>query len=75
MYDSIYHDKRKAKIDGGNAIGLAQHFINKSNSENNFYWNMEMEDDIALINLFFRDSQCLIDYECFKDVLIFNTTY
>ncbi|PIN27074.1 hypothetical protein CDL12_00172 [Handroanthus impetiginosus] len=74
-FNELAHQKRKKKIDSGDVVGLVQHFKNKSNNENNFYWNMEVESDIILINIFFRDSQCFVDYESSGDVLSFDTTY
>ncbi|WOL01358.1 protein FAR1-RELATED SEQUENCE 5-like [Canna indica] len=74
-YNCISREKRKAKIENGDSIELVQHFLNKSNNESNFFWNVEVDDEKRLMNFFFRDNRCRIDYEFFGDVLSFDTTY
>ncbi|PIN08551.1 hypothetical protein CDL12_18872 [Handroanthus impetiginosus] len=59
VFSELTRQKRKKKINSGDAVGL----------------NMEVESDITLINIFFRDSRCFVDYESFGDVLSFDTTY
>ena len=34
-----------------------------------------MTDDGKLLNLFLADGASIIDYECFGDVIAFDTTY
>ncbi|WOK96747.1 protein FAR1-RELATED SEQUENCE 5-like [Canna indica] len=74
-YNCISREKRKAKIENEDSIELVQHFLNKSNNESNFFWNVEVDDEKRLMNFFFRDNRCRIDYEFFGDVLSFDTTY
>lgn len=49
--------------------------MKKSNDEANLFWNVDADDDGKLINPFFRNSRCAIDYEEFCDVLPIDTTY
>ncbi|XP_075477484.1 protein FAR1-RELATED SEQUENCE 5-like [Primulina tabacum] len=49
--------------------------MNKANKENYFYWNMQLDDDDRVMNFFFRDYRCAVDYEYFGDVLSIDTTY
>ncbi|PIN08336.1 hypothetical protein CDL12_19091 [Handroanthus impetiginosus] len=47
----------------------------KSNNEPYFYWDAQLDDDNRVMNFFFRDYRCRIDYESFGDVLSVDTTY
>ncbi|KAG8375170.1 hypothetical protein BUALT_Bualt10G0072500 [Buddleja alternifolia] len=44
-YDHFCHIKKCTKIENGDASELLQHFVNKSNDEPLFYWNMQVDDD------------------------------
>ncbi|KAG8384333.1 hypothetical protein BUALT_Bualt04G0107300 [Buddleja alternifolia] len=74
-YDHFYHIKKCTKIENGDASELLQHFVNKSNDKPLFYWNMQVDDDNRLMNFFFRDHQCRVDFEYFGDVFSVDTTY
>ncbi|KAG8364983.1 hypothetical protein BUALT_Bualt18G0055300 [Buddleja alternifolia] len=63
------------KIEDGDASALLQYFIKKSNKETSFYWSVQMGDDNRMMNFFFRDYRCMIDYEYFGDVVSVDTTY
>ncbi|XP_073120803.1 protein FAR1-RELATED SEQUENCE 5-like [Henckelia pumila] len=74
-YDHLNRIKKHTKVEDGDAAALLHYFINKSNTESNFYWNVQLDDDNRVMNFFFRDHRCLIDYEYFGDVLSVDTTY
>ncbi|XP_073017871.1 protein FAR1-RELATED SEQUENCE 5-like [Primulina eburnea] len=74
-YDHMSRMKKHTKVENGDATSLIQYFINKANKENYFYWNMQLDDDDRVMNFFFRDYRCSIDYEYFGDVLSIDTTY
>ncbi|XP_057811887.1 protein FAR1-RELATED SEQUENCE 5-like [Salvia miltiorrhiza] len=59
----------------GDSMALMQYFVDKSNKELYFYWNMQKDDDGRLMNFFYRDSRSGLDYEYFGDVLSIDTTY
>ncbi|KAH6797120.1 hypothetical protein C2S52_021674 [Perilla frutescens var. hirtella] len=67
--------KKKTKVENGDANELLQFFLNKSNSEPLFFWNVQLDDEGRLMNFFFHDSRCAVDYDYFGDVLSVNTTY
>ncbi|CAA0820759.1 Protein FAR1-RELATED SEQUENCE 5 [Striga hermonthica] len=73
--DHIGRLMKHTKIENGDANALLQHFISKANKESFFYWNVQLNDDGRLMNLFFRDNRCAVDYEYFGDVLSIDTTY
>ncbi|XP_073133242.1 protein FAR1-RELATED SEQUENCE 5-like [Henckelia pumila] len=75
VYDHIGRIKKHTKVENGDASALLHHFINKANKESHFYWNVQLDDDNRVMNFFFRDSRCLVDYEYFGDVMSVDTTY
>ncbi|KAK6115901.1 hypothetical protein DH2020_008170 [Rehmannia glutinosa] len=74
-YDHLSRLKKHTKVENGDASALLQYFINKSNNEAFFYWNVQLDDDNRVINFFFRDYRCRVDYEYFGDVVSVDTTY
>ncbi|KAH6779303.1 hypothetical protein C2S52_010540 [Perilla frutescens var. hirtella] len=74
-YNHLNRVKQSSRVNSLDANGLVQFFVKKSNKEPFFYWNVQSDDEGRLMNFFFRDSRCLIDYESFGDVLSVDTTY
>ncbi|XP_047331589.1 protein FAR1-RELATED SEQUENCE 5-like [Impatiens glandulifera] len=74
-YDHLNRLRRHTKVENGDATALIQYFISKANKETYFYWNVQLDDDDRMMNFFFRDYRCAVDYEYFGDVLSINTTY
>lgn len=75
VYSHFSKMKKSARIENGDANALLKHFIEKSNKEQSFHWNVEVDDDGRLMNLFIRDGQSAIDYEFFGDVMTVDTTF
>ena len=44
-------------------------------TDSQFYCKFSIDEDNRLANMFWRDSNCLHDYTCFEDVLVFDSTY
>ncbi|KAK6153911.1 hypothetical protein DH2020_013550 [Rehmannia glutinosa] len=74
-YDHLDRLRKHTKVENGDASALLQYFINKSNKKPYFYWNVQLDDDNRVMNFFFRDYRCRIDYDYFGDVLSVDTTY
>ncbi|PIN11369.1 hypothetical protein CDL12_16027 [Handroanthus impetiginosus] len=74
-YDYIRSLKKHTKVENGDASELIKYFLNKSNNEPCFYWDVQLDDDNRVMNFFFRDYRCRIDYESFGDMLSVDTTY
>ncbi|XP_073152711.1 protein FAR1-RELATED SEQUENCE 5-like [Henckelia pumila] len=74
-YDHIVRIRKHTKVENRDASALLRYFIDKSNSESHFYWNVQLDDDDRIMNFFFRDYRCQVDYEYFGDVLSVDTTY
>ncbi|KAG8376806.1 hypothetical protein BUALT_Bualt09G0102200 [Buddleja alternifolia] len=74
-YNYLSSLKKQTKIKNGDASELLKHFLAKSNNEPFFYWDVQLDDENRVMNFFFRDYRCRIDYEYFGDVLSVDTTY
>ncbi|KAL3834614.1 hypothetical protein ACJIZ3_009350 [Penstemon smallii] len=75
MYDAVSRAKKQSIIERSDADQLVEYFMNMTNKEPGFYWNAQRDEDKRLVNFFFRDYRCRIDYEYFGDVLSVDTTY
>ncbi|XP_057770842.1 protein FAR1-RELATED SEQUENCE 5-like [Salvia miltiorrhiza] len=75
VYHHMDNVRRKSKMADGVSIAFMQYFVDKSNKEPFFYWNMQKDDEGRLMNFFYRDSRSALDYEYFGDVLFVDTTY
>ncbi|KAK4424774.1 hypothetical protein Salat_1671000 [Sesamum alatum] len=62
-------------IEPGDAQNLVRHFKGKANTEPGFYFNIQFNQEGRIANVFWRDNQSRIDYDCFVDLVIFDTTY
>ncbi|XP_073026783.1 uncharacterized protein [Primulina eburnea] len=50
-------------ISVSNVVSFMEHEAYKTNKENYFYWNVQLDDDDRVMNFFFRDYRCAVDYE------------
>ncbi|KAL3844867.1 hypothetical protein ACJIZ3_002270 [Penstemon smallii] len=73
--DSVSCTGNQGGIENADITELFQHFISMSNKEPYFYWNVKRNENNRLMNVFFRDYRCSIDYEYFGDVLSVENTY
>ncbi|XP_073045680.1 protein FAR1-RELATED SEQUENCE 3-like [Primulina eburnea] len=67
-YDHMSRLKKHTKVENRDATALIKYFIDKANKENYFYWNVQLDDDDRVMNFFFRDYRCSVDYEFFGDM-------
>ncbi|KAK4434956.1 protein FAR1-RELATED SEQUENCE 5, partial [Sesamum alatum] len=58
-----------------NGKHLLRHFKGKANTEPGFYFDIQFNQEGRIANVFWRDNQSRIDYDCFGDLVIFDTTY
>lgn len=40
-----------------------------------FYWDVQVDQEGQMINFFWRDGRSRVDYDCFGDVVVFDTAY
>ncbi|KAF8036156.1 hypothetical protein BT93_C1991 [Corymbia citriodora subsp. variegata] len=67
--------KRSEIITGGDCQNLLNHFHSMEQQNPMFSYAIQVDKDGRLTNIFWRDSLSKFDYDCFGDVLIFDTTY
>ncbi|XP_073152067.1 protein FAR-RED IMPAIRED RESPONSE 1-like [Henckelia pumila] len=70
-----YVTKGHSRVENGDAFELIRYFKTKSNEEDLFYWDIQMDENGRLSNFFYTDSRARIDFEYFGDVFSFDTTY
>ena len=74
LYNHI--DKsRHAKVKDDDAYGAVSYLIAKVDQDPLLKSKYIVTDDGKLLNLFWADEASIIDYECFGDVIAFDTTY
>ncbi|XP_006663840.1 protein FAR1-RELATED SEQUENCE 5-like [Oryza brachyantha] len=52
---------------------LVGYFKHRTIEQGMFYWDVQVEDG-RMTNFFWRDGRSRIDYDCFGDVMVFDTT-
>ncbi|XP_020698054.2 protein FAR1-RELATED SEQUENCE 5-like [Dendrobium catenatum] len=66
---------RRCKIETGDTNSLIEIFKNRANSDNMFVWEVQYDEEDRLMNFFWADGVGRIEYNCFGDVIIFDTSY
>ncbi|XP_073153508.1 protein FAR-RED IMPAIRED RESPONSE 1-like [Henckelia pumila] len=57
--------KGHSRVENGDAFELMQSFKTKSNDEDLFYWDIQMDENGCFSNFFYRDGRARVDYEYF----------
>ncbi|PKU77617.1 protein FAR1-RELATED SEQUENCE 5-like [Dendrobium catenatum] len=65
----------RAKIENGDSNSLIELFKNRSAEDNLFAWDVQTDDKERLVNFFWVDDLGRVDYDCFGDIIIFDTSY
>ncbi|RYR47119.1 hypothetical protein Ahy_A07g033062 [Arachis hypogaea] len=72
-------DKRiaelKEKVKGGDTNAVISYLRGKAGNNSSFFGKYTLSNENRLENLFWADETSRIDYECFGDVLTFDSTY
>ncbi|PKU70174.1 Protein FAR1-RELATED SEQUENCE 5 [Dendrobium catenatum] len=67
--------ERRAKIENGDSNSLIELLKNRAAEDNMFAWDVQTDEDERLVNFFWVDGLGRVDYDCFGDVIIFDTSY
>ena len=67
--------ERRANIKDGNAMVAFGYLHVKADNDPLFFSRYTLTDDMRLKILFWADVGSIIDYECFGDILAFDTTH
>ncbi|XP_051114539.1 protein FAR1-RELATED SEQUENCE 5-like [Andrographis paniculata] len=73
--NSLINVIKSAKINTVDCRELFQYFQSRVSSNDGFFWDGEFNELGLMKNIFWRDSRCGIDYDCFGDVVSFDATY
>ncbi|XP_020595850.1 protein FAR1-RELATED SEQUENCE 5-like [Phalaenopsis equestris] len=73
-YSFIQRDKR-SRIEQGDANSLLQLFMERQNEDSMFARDFQSDEEGKLTSFFWSDGSCRLDYDCFGDVIIFDTSY
>ena len=66
--------KRTDNMKNGEICSLVDYLQKKSSNDPGFFSAMQLDEDGYAVNMFWADSKSRVDYECFNDVLVFDTT-
>jgi FAR1 DNA-binding domain/MULE transposase domain len=68
-------EEKVTLIETGDAQGAINYFKQRVMGEGMFYWDVQLDSEGRITNIFYRDGRSHIDYDCFGDVVVFDTTY
>ncbi|XP_057730095.1 protein FAR1-RELATED SEQUENCE 5-like [Arachis stenosperma] len=73
--DNHFQRTRCAKLIGGDSNATISYLLGKADVDSMAMARYNATDESRLANLFWVDGICRSDYQCFGDVLVFDTTY
>ena len=62
-------------ISAGDAQSLLNHFKKRQIEDPMFFYTIQVDQENRMTNFFWRDGRSGVDYDCFGDVVVFDTTY
>ncbi|KAF1864616.1 hypothetical protein Lal_00039247 [Lupinus albus] len=74
MQNFVYTQKVKS-IEAGDAQSLVNQLQKRQSEDPMFYYTVQFDQESRLTNVFWRDGKSKLDYDCFGDVMVFDTTY
>ncbi|KAI8552373.1 hypothetical protein RHMOL_Rhmol06G0261700 [Rhododendron molle] len=72
---NLVQTQRANMIGPGDALSLINYFKSKLVESPLFFHHEQLDDEGRLTNVFWTDGLSRFDYDCFGDVVIFDTTY
>ncbi|XP_057421165.1 protein FAR1-RELATED SEQUENCE 5-like isoform X2 [Lotus japonicus] len=74
VHNHVYTEKPKL-IEAGDAQSLLNQLQSRQAQDAMFYYSVQLDQESRLTNVFWRDGKSKVDYDCFGDVVVFDTTY
>ncbi|KAK9932447.1 hypothetical protein M0R45_019685 [Rubus argutus] len=74
LYNKLNSRRREILLDGDAEAALA-YMRGKVATDSKFFCQFSIDEDNRLATMFWRDSNSLLDYSCFGDVVLFDSTY
>ncbi|CAL8997118.1 unnamed protein product [Prunus brigantina] len=72
---NVVNKEKMAMIEAGDAQSLMNLFKRKQAEDPMFFYTVQVDQENRMTNFFWRDGRSRIDYDCFGDVVVFDTTY
>ena len=54
---------------------MINHFKHRQAEDPMFFYSVQVDQENRMTNFFWRDGRSNLDYDCFGDVVVFDTTY
>ncbi|XP_062009981.1 protein FAR1-RELATED SEQUENCE 5-like [Rosa rugosa] len=74
LYNKLDSKRQEILLDG-DAEAVLAYMRGKVATDSQFYCKFSIDENNRLANMFWRDSKSLVDYTCFGDILVFDSTY
>ncbi|CAB4313498.1 unnamed protein product [Prunus armeniaca] len=72
---NVVNKEKMVMIEAGDAQSLINLFKPKQAEDPMFFYTVQVDQENRMTNFFWRDGRSRIDYDCFGDVVVFDTTY
>ncbi|XP_048320933.1 protein FAR1-RELATED SEQUENCE 5 isoform X4 [Ziziphus jujuba] len=69
-----YMNRQKTLMSAGDSQNLLNLFKSKQAEDSLFFYTVQVDQENRITNFFWRDGRSRLDYDCFGDVLAFDTT-
>ncbi|XVF18469.1 hypothetical protein REPUB_Repub11eG0026700 [Reevesia pubescens] len=69
------NQRNMSLIEAGDSQSLINHFKQRQAEDVMFFYTVQVDEQNRMTNFFWRDGRSRIDYDCFGDVIVFDTTY
>ncbi|XP_020080380.1 protein FAR-RED IMPAIRED RESPONSE 1-like [Ananas comosus] len=66
---------RRLRLGEGDGEAICNYFREMQERNGNFFYSIDLDDDSRLRNVFWADARSRTAYECFGDVITFDSTY
>ncbi|KAF7829807.1 protein tolB [Senna tora] len=67
--------KRITEMEEGEAYTLLHYFQSKKSTNPSFFYEIQLDAEDQITNIFWADAKMIVDYVCFGDIVSFDTTY
>ncbi|KAM1650493.1 hypothetical protein ACFX1S_003261 [Malus domestica] len=72
---NVVNKEKMVMFEAGDAQSLINLFKHKQAEDHMFFYTVQVDQENRMTNFFWRDGRSRLDYECFGDVVVFDTTY
>ena len=74
-YNNYLHTRRTNEMKSGDIEGLLKYLERMQSEDLNFSYAIQVDLDDLITNICWADGKIKLDYEYFRDVVCFDTTY